>query len=323
MITRRASVGGLSRGRDNCNAVYLRTLFVLIGALSLAGTSPSASAQPRPISTRTMVTPTVVPSPTPTICPSFEDLKDFGSSAFPWNEERMPGHGSRPGYGDDYLHFGRNCHNAANAFARRDTRNNGIVLCNSSGSHQLNRNSEGGHTFNWRKSPPDECGHVQVCLYNWTNRCCFISEDFSPVESPNLTDYPAAVECVKQSCSDQYKPGNPVALPAGMLVEDAGWLGCVKTAAGGLPNSPAGDLNFEPSAEKQRACEKCCAEKATLVFDAWTPPLDCLKNGGEEIIRATKRGLKECQKECEKYFAPPAQPTNIPTRTAFPTKAPA
>lgn len=273
--------------------------------------SPKPSATGAPVAT-----PTAVATMTP-VCPSSQDLR-LQKPKRPREAISLPGHGSRAGR-DDYVHFGVNCHNAANAFARRDTVRNGIVLCNRGNIHKDEPNSPAGHTFNWRASEPDQCGNVEVCFYNWTQPCCYKTTTLRPGEGPDIEEYGAAMKCVKAFCGDQYEIGNPVAYPPGMLVEDAGWMACVKTAAGGVPNQPAGDLNFSPSAGKEQSCKKCCQEKAALVYDHWTPPFICGIGEAEKIMSQTRASLYECDNECEKYFRLSLPPKKIEPVKATPT----
>jgi hypothetical protein len=288
----------------------------LIIGLCLVQFSMSMCAQAQTVSPA-IATPTIPFTPTPG-CPSPEALKNQ-SPAWPSLKEDLPGHGSRNG--DGYRLFGKNCHNASNAFARRDFSRNGIVLCDQYGHHKDNPNYAGGHTFNWRVSEPDSCGIVEVCFYNWTVPCCYKTQAFGQGEAPHITGNGAAEYCVQAFCPDEFKPGNPVAYPPGKLVEDAGWLGCVKTAAGGLPNTPAGNLDFAPSIKKESACKKCCTEKEAIIHEYWLPPVTCIDDSTrEKVLRETEESLRECERECTKYFHPPAVPT--PTRTPAPSASP-
>ena len=278
-----------------------------------------ARAQAKPTA---IATATISPSATPD-CPSSESLKKQAPTkpSISLDSGKLPGHGSRLGT-NDYEYFGKNCHNAANAFARRDFSRNGIVLCDKYGDHRNNPNHPGGHTFNWRVSEPDICGIVEVCFYNWTTPCCYKTKAFGQGEAPNLGEVDAAQACVRAFCGDYWVPGNPVAFPPGNLVEDAGWIGCVKIAAGGLPNLPTDNLDFAPSRVKELSCRKCCEEKAAIVRDNWTPPVNCIDDGlREKIIKQTDRALRDCQQECQNYFQPPVPPTRTAVASRTPTSA--
>lgn len=211
--------------------------------------------------------------------------------------------------GSGYRYADQNCHNSANAGARRDFRNSGIVSCRPDETFNFNDRSggRGGHTFNWHASPPDRCGNVKVCLWNWGQSCCYQTRNYAEGSAPDLNEYGASLRCMRSFCGDQFDLGNSRALAPGELVEEAGWIRCVKEGAGGNANDPIGDLDLTASESKLRDCQRCCDNTTRLVLNDWvyneTGERACFHEGQTEVFS------EKCHQECRKYFSPNPRPS--------------
>jgi hypothetical protein len=278
----------------------------------------NGSPQPRPTSTPTpRLTP---PSEPPPSCPPLPFSQRPTAAPSTPNE---PPRSHFLNNGSDYRYADQNCHTSANAGARGDHRNTGIVSCRPDQSldFQVEGLGRGGHTYNWKASPPDRCGTVQVCLYNWGEGYCYLTRSYTEGSAPDLYESGAAASIMRRFCGDQFIMGTSRALSPGSLVEDAGWLRCVKEASGGNANDPIGILDLTPSDTKLRDCQRCCDRTVRTVLDNWRQGLAC--EAYQRVNSETQAFAEKCSQECKKYLAPTPTPTPSPTQTPTPSPTPA
>ncbi len=267
---------------------------------------------------RPLATPTILASPTPSCLTSDGLLSQRPQTSYATKTCGAGGHQTNDC--STYRYFDNTCHNAANAGARRDFRTAGIVACTKRTQDHPDLGFT-GHTFNWKATPVERCGYYKICLYNWGSACCYYSGTYTPGESPDLYEFDAPVSCAKDFCGDQWEDGVPKALAPGELVEDPGWMACVKQGAGAPANAPIGDLDLRPDASKQKTCRKCCADRLEGVYDlmaAYWTRFTC-EGGQMDVVKTqTQAGFKRCNEECNKYFGPSPTPTPIATATQTP-----
>jgi len=164
------------------------------------------------------------------------------------------GHGDqKAGRGERYNIWQENCHNAADAFVNAASDRSGVLVC---GGDPVK--SPQHHTANWILFDDS-----WSCIYNWGDRCCWKGA----ANPPDISSGDGQ-GCAKWACGPQYRgasePEPTRVMPTGKLVEDAGAMVCVRTAAlGRAYGTPGPDANY--SASKKPACLTCCAERA----DGW------------------------------------------------------
>ena len=265
-----------------------------------------------------LATPTIPMTPTPA-CLSPEALHSQSPHQYA-APKTSGGGGHQTNNGSTYRYFDNTCHSAASAGARRDFRTAGIVACTKATQDNPDRGST-GHTFNWKATPIKGCGYHQICLYNWGSACCYYSSTYNPGDAPNLNEFEAPVSCMKNFCGDQWEDGVPKALRPGELVEDPGWIACVKEGAGARASSPTGDLNLLADASKRARCRTCCSARLDGVYrimEVYWQDFTC-EGGRMDAVKAqTQIGFNKCNAECDKYFGPPPTPTRIATATQTP-----
>lgn len=232
----------------------LSIISVGILALSFAFSWDTVQAQDQ----RPFATPTIPASPTPA-CLSSEALGSQNPQES-YAPKTCGAGGHQTNDCSNYRYFDNTCHNSANAGARRDFRTAGIVACKKA-TQDFPDLGFTGHTFNWKATPVEGCGYYKICLYNWGSACCYYSSSYTPGEAPNLNEFKAPASCVKDFCGSQWEEGVPKALRPGELVQDAGWMACIKEGSGAKANAPIRDLDLSPDTSKRDICRKCCSAR--------------------------------------------------------------
>ncbi len=305
-LTRRATdIKDMRRARTSA---FGGVLYALVGWIYCA----SAQAEGN--------TPFATPSATATpACLTSEALKGQASVSFRMPETSGYG-GHQANDGSNYRFYDHDCQHAANAGARKDSVNGGIVACNE--ATQNHTPGFTGHAFNWTASPVEECSYYKICLYNWGTVCCYHSQTYVPGEAPNLYEFEAGSKCTESFCGDQWEPGVPKALKPGELIENGGGLGCVKVGAGIRSSDLAGNADLSPSAKKLSRCKACCDSRLEGVYalmDRYWQMFTCEGGQMDMVKTQTALAFERCNAECQKYFGAPPVKRPIATPTQSPS----